>query len=154
LKTVFVEACLAVANVDRLRKQFDTASKHAENALKTTEEMRAISQSNVNYRLLLADGYRALSFIAIDRSDKTAALVAAEKSQAALETVFVDQPLNASTIASQVLIRAALYAALDSEQHSERLAETKLLLDSDLRSLQSTNPTHPAIKQADALMAR
>ena len=154
MKTVFVEACLAVANVERLRKQFDTASKHAENALKTTEEMRAISQSNVNYRLFLADGYRAISFIAIDRSDKTAALVAAERSQAALETVFVDQPLNASTIASQVLIRAALYAALDSEQHSERLAETKLLLDSDLRSLQSTNPTHPAIKQADALMAR
>jgi hypothetical protein len=95
-----------------------------------------------------------LSFIALERGDRPAALDAAEKSQAALETVTVDQPINAQTIASQLLTRAALYAALDNEQQSKRFAETKLLLESDLKSLQSTNPTHPALKRADGVTAR
>ena len=154
LKTVFVESSLSLANIDRLRKQPATAATHAANALNTIEENCSIAPSNVNYHLLKAEAHRLLSVIALEGGDRPAALDAAEKSQAALETVIVDQPINAQTIASQLLTRAALYAALDNERQSKRFVETKLLLESDLESLQSTNPTHPALKRATVLMAR
>ena len=154
IKTIFVESSLSLANIDRLRKQPATAAAHAANALNTSEEICSIAPLNVNYRLLKAEAHRSLSFTALERGDRPAALDAAEKSQAALETAIVDQPINAQTIASQLLTRAALYAALDNERQSARYVETKSLLESDQRSLRSTNPTHPALKQADGVTAR
>lgn len=152
LKTVFAESSLIIANIERKTKALANADTSAQKALETIEGLCVISPANINYRRLKGVAWQSACLIALDRNEKATALEAAEKSQAALDAVFVDQPINAQTLPVQLLTHAAHYAALDPDSQKEKRAQLKEVALAELTKLRSANPNHPDLPQLAELL--